>query len=79
MGHKKHLNDFRVHHAPATRRLISLKDTKESLGIIPTGNSGNPFSDHFQDQLKLYHAGQYRSQVMDFSKLESIKPLKLIP
>lgn len=79
LGHKKHLNDFRVHHAPATRRLISLEDTTSSLGIIPTGNSGNPFSEHFKDQLKIYHAGKYREQIMNFEKLEKVQPLKLTP
>lgn len=79
LGHKKHLNDFRVVHAPATRRIISLENTKESLGILPTGNSGNPFSDHFQDQLDLYHAGQYRKQIMDMNLFESERKLELTP
>jgi len=79
LGHKKYLKDFRVVHAPATRRLISLENTKASFGILPTGNSGNPFSEHFKDQLHLYHAGKYRQQIMDMSVFSQVKPLVLRP
>lgn len=65
-GHKKHLNDFRVAHGPATRRLIDMSNTKKSLGILPTGNSGNPFSEHYRDQIKLFQSGEYRPQLMDW-------------
>jgi penicillin amidase len=77
LGHKKNLNDFSVVHAPATRRIIDMSNTIESYGVFPTGNSGNPFSPHFQDQLKIYHRGDYRLQSMDWEKLKQIKPLVL--
>lgn len=75
-GHRKSLNDFRVVHSPATRRLIDMKDPLNSLGIIPTGNSGNPFSVHYRDQLELFHAGKYRAQIMDWNVLDKMDKLK---
>jgi penicillin amidase len=70
LGHRKYTNDFRVVHGPATRRLIDMGNPKRSFGIIPTGNSGNPFSEHFQDQLKIYHSGKYRLQDMDWDSIK---------
>jgi penicillin amidase len=79
LGHKKTLNDFSVVHAPATRRIIDMANTKESFGIFPTGNSGNPFSPHFKDQLKIYHRGEYRTQTMNWESIKEITPLVLTP
>ena len=70
IGHKVAKKGFEVVHAPATRRLIDMANPKRSLGVIPTGVSGNPFSNHFSDQLELYHKSEYREQVMDFSGLD---------
>lgn len=69
-GHRKSLNDFRVVHSPATRRLIDLANPEVSLGILPTGNSGNPFSEHYRDQIELFQAGKYRKQLMDWDLIE---------
>ncbi|MDH5415445.1 MAG: penicillin acylase family protein, partial [Flavobacteriaceae bacterium] len=54
LGHNKSTDDFSVVHAPATRRIVDMADIENSQGILPTGNSGNPFSENFDDQLKLY-------------------------
>lgn len=74
-GHRKSLNDYRVVHSPATRRLIDMKDPLNTIGIIPTGNSGNPFSTHYKDQLELFHAGEYRAQIMDWNVLDKMDKL----
>ena len=41
-----------------------------SFGVLPTGNSGNPFSEHYRDQIELFQAGEYRSQIMDWDIIE---------
>ncbi|MBD63825.1 MAG: hypothetical protein CME62_01350 [Halobacteriovoraceae bacterium] len=79
MGHKKELLDFRAVHAPATRRLIDIGDVDRTLGIMPTGNSGNLMSPHYSDQLKLYHAGKYRTQLMDWSYIRGLHCLRFVP
>lgn len=78
MGHKKALLDFRAKHAPATRRLIDLQNVESSLGISPTGNSGNFMSKHFSDQTKLYHAGRYRPQLMDWNYIKGLPKVRFI-
>lgn len=76
LGHDKSSKDFSVVHGPATRRLIDMNNPRESLAILPTGNSGNFLSKHFDDQLKLYHSGQYRVQEMNWEKIKQSKRLK---
>ncbi|GMG87582.1 penicillin acylase family protein [Biformimicrobium ophioploci] len=54
-----------VKSGPSTRRLIDFGSAENSLGILPAGQSGNPFDAHFEDQLPLYVQGKYRTQLMD--------------
>ena len=75
-AHRKSKNDFRVVHAPATRRLIDMSNTQYSLGILPSGNSGNPFSKHYRDQFDIYQRGEYRDQIMDWDEIEKYNKLK---
>ncbi len=35
---------------PSTRRIIDFSDVENSVSILPTGQSGNPFSKHYDDQ-----------------------------
>jgi penicillin amidase len=76
LGHKKHTKDFKVVHGPATRRIIDMINPRSTLGIMPTGNSGNFNSEHFDNQLKLYHSDKYRIQEMDWENIEKLKVLK---
>jgi len=65
MGHNKKNKNFDVVYGPSTRRLIDFKDTRLTLGSLPTGNSGHRFSKHYSDQVKLFLNNKYRDQVMD--------------
>ncbi|HAC15971.1 MAG TPA: hypothetical protein DCE78_08520 [Bacteroidetes bacterium] len=42
------------------RRIIDLSNLSKSESVIPTGQSGNPLSDHFGDQTELWLSGKYR-------------------
>lgn len=42
------------------RRIVNLGDLSRSESVIPTGQSGNPLSDHFGDQTELWLSGKYR-------------------
>ena len=55
---------------PSTRRIIDFSDIENSLSILPTGQSGNPFSEHYSDQVAMYNAGQFRK--MKLNKTEII-------
>ena len=79
MAHNKSKKDFTVVHAPASRRIIDMAQIKNAIGIIPTGNSGNPFSQHYSDQMELYHHGKYRNLIMDWDQLAKLPILEFNP
>lgn len=43
---------------PSWRAVYDLADLDRSVGVLPTGNSGNPASPHWNDQAALWLAGQ---------------------
>lgn len=56
---------------PSTRRVVDFSDIENSWSILPTGQSGNPFSQHYNDQADLYNSGKFRK--MKLNKAEIIK------
>lgn len=56
---------------PSTRRIIDFSDIENSWSILPTGQSGNPLSSHYNDQAALYNAGKFRK--MKLNKAEIVK------
>jgi penicillin amidase len=56
---------------PSTRRIIDFSDIENSWSILPTGQSGNPFSKHYNDQAQMYNAGKFRK--MKLNKNEIIR------
>lgn len=56
---------------PSTRRVIDFADIENSWSILPTGQSGNPFSKHYDDQAEMYNAGKFRK--MKLNKDEIVK------
>ena len=48
---------FRPAVIPSWRVVWDLGDLERSLGVVPTGVSGNPASAHWNDQLELYLGG----------------------
>jgi penicillin amidase len=62
---------YKVKGGPSSRRIIDFSDIENSWGILPTGQSGNPFSQHYNDQSDLYNAGKFRK--MKLNKDEIIR------
>jgi penicillin amidase len=62
---------YKVKGGPSSRRIIDFLDIENSWGILPTGQSGNPFSQHYNDQSDLYNSGKFRK--MKLNKEEIIK------
>jgi len=56
---------YNVTVGPSTRRVIDFSDIENSMSILPTGQSGNPFSDHYKDQAALYNKGGFRKMKMN--------------
>jgi penicillin amidase len=65
----------------SVRRIVNLADLRFSQSILPTGQSGNPFSSHFGDQTSLWLEGRYKELVQDSSyvKLSNWRHMQLIP
>lgn len=55
----------RVSSGPSTRRIIDFSDVENSMSILPTGQSGNPFSEHYEDQAEMYIHGKFRKMMMN--------------
>ena len=62
---------YYVKGGPSTRRVVDFSDIENSWSIIPTGQSGNPFSEHYKDQAEMFNTGKFRK--MKLNKEEIIK------
>ncbi len=62
---------YYVKGGPSTRRIVDFSDIENSWSILPTGQSGNPFSKHYNDQAEMYNEGKFRK--MKLNKDEIIK------
>ena len=56
---------YQVKGGPSTRRVIDFSDIENSWSILPTGQSGNPFSKHYNDQAEMYNSGKFRKMKMN--------------
>lgn len=63
--------EYQVKGGPSTRRVIDFSDIENSMSILPTGQSGNPFSKHYSDQAQMYNSGKFRK--MKMNKEEIVK------
>jgi len=70
------LNDkglYKVNAGPSTRRVIDFSDVENSVSILPTGQSGNPLSPHYDDQAQMYIKGQFRPMLMNKKVIQKSK------
>jgi penicillin G amidase len=56
---------YSVNSGPAMRIIIDFADVEGSVSVLPTGQSGNLFSPHYDDQAEMYAYGEYRPQLMN--------------
>ena len=71
-------NTFEVKHGPSTRRVIDFSDIENSMSILPTGQSGNPFSVHYDDQAEMFVRGEFRKMMLNRDEIISTSESKLI-
>jgi len=50
---------YKVTSGPSTRRVIDFSDVESSMSILPTGQSGNPQSKHYNDQANKFNKGEF--------------------
>lgn len=58
-------SNYEIKGGPSTRRIIDFSDIENSWSVLPTGQSGNPFSAHYKDQAELYNLGKFRKMKMN--------------
>ena len=60
---------YKVKAGPSTRRVVDFSDVENSLAILPTGQSGRVFSDHYKDQAAKYLNGEYVPMLLNQSTI----------
>ncbi len=68
---------------PSMRQVFNLADINDTRSILPPGQSGQVFSDHYKDQVTLWLNGEYKTRPVEQSIIEStcrdiliIKPMQ---
>jgi penicillin amidase len=64
---------YKITAGPSTRRIVDFSDVENSLGILPTGQSGNVFSDHYKDQAQKYVDGEFIKMKLNQKEIEASK------
>ncbi len=73
---------YKVRSGPSTRRVIDFSNIEASMSISPTGQSGNPLSDHYRDQAQKYVNGEFVPMLMNKERIANsenkliLKPTK---
>ena len=69
---------YKVKAGPSTRRIIDFSDVENSLAILPTGQSGNVFSEHYKDQSQKYLNGEFEKMKLNTSEIEKSKNILIL-
>ena len=72
---------FEAYLGPSMRMIVDMSKAKTYLSIIPTGQSGQPLHQNYNDQARLWLNGDYKKVSTDFEdlKIENLKLLSLEP
>lgn len=63
------LRPFALRSHASERQIVDLADVDASLSIIPTGQSGQPFSPHWGDQTGLWATGEYKPMAISRERI----------
>lgn len=70
---------YAVFAGPSTRRIVDFADVEgNSWSILPTGQSGNVLSEHYQDQAKMFSNGLFRKQLMNADEIKQSSSAKTV-
>ncbi|KGL58563.1 penicillin acylase family protein [Polaribacter sp. Hel1_85] len=61
---------YKINAGPSTRRIIDFSDIENSSAIIPTGQSGNVFSEYYKDQTQKFLNGEFVKMRLNQSEIE---------
>ncbi|MBA4853237.1 penicillin acylase family protein [Emticicia sp. BO119] len=69
---------YEVSYGPALRRIIDFANPEHSESVLPTGQSGNVMSKHYDDQASMFVEGGSRAELMNRAEIEKIQTGKII-
>ena len=61
---------YNISAGPSSRRVIDFSDVENSLSIIPTGQSGNVFSDYYKNQAQKFLDGKFITMKLNASEIK---------
>ena len=69
---------YKVTAGPSTRRIVDFSDVENSLAILPTGQSGNVFSEHYKDQAQKFLNGEFVKMKLNRTQIERSKNVLIL-
>lgn len=69
---------YEVHAGPSTRRVIDFSDIENAKAILPTGQSGNPFSKHYKDQAQKYLDGEFVKMMLNKDEIRASEDVLIL-
>ncbi|MDO6813583.1 penicillin acylase family protein [Tenacibaculum soleae] len=69
---------YKITAGPSTRRIIDFSDLENSIAILPTGQSGNVFSEHYKDQAQKYVDGKFVKMKLKEEDINKVSKNKLV-
>ncbi len=64
-------NPYNMILGPSIRRIVDFSNLNYTYSVLPTGESGNPLSKHYDDQINLWLKGNYRKLSQDTTLTQS--------
>ncbi len=64
---------YKILGGPSSRRVVDFSDPENSIGIIPTGQSGNVFSPFYKDQTQKFLKGDFIKMKLNEDEIEKAK------
>eukprot|EP00479_Gromia_sphaerica_P008251 TRINITY_DN3062_c0_g1_i1.p1 TRINITY_DN3062_c0_g1~~TRINITY_DN3062_c0_g1_i1.p1 ORF type:complete len:221 (-),score=26.47 TRINITY_DN3062_c0_g1_i1:263-925(-) len=68
--------DLNHRHGPVFRQIVDFQDLDASVYVLPIGQSGNPFTKHYDNLLDVYQDGAYDFMAMDKFKTSDTQKLQ---
>ena len=69
---------YKITAGPSTRRIIDFSDIENSVAIMPTGQSGNVFSEYYKDQTQKYLNGEFVKMKLNQQEIERSKNVLIL-
>ncbi len=69
---------YKISAGPSTRRVIDFSDIENSWSVLPTGQSGNVFSPHYDDQAQKFVDGEFVKMKLNQSEIEASENILIL-